>query len=203
DAVVTVVEYGDFECPWTQMAAPTARELLAANADIRYVWRHLPLHDVHPHAQLAAEAAEAAGAQGKFWQMHDLLLSNQGSLQLESLIDYATQIGLDIEQFRENLLRPPYSSRIARDIDSADRSGVAGTPTFFINEHRHDGPQDLSLLTKVIAEARAQASAQAPARRRTGPANSETAARRDSTIAASPDMGIIPVIPVRQPRPGE
>jgi Na+/H+ antiporter NhaA len=157
DAVVTVVEYGDFECPWTQMAAPTARELLAANADICYVWRHLPLPDVHPHAQLAAEAAEAAAAQGKFWEMHDLLLSNQESLQPENLIDYATRLGLDTDRFRDNLLRHPYASRVARDIDSADRSGVAGTPTFFINEHRHDGPQDLPVLSNVIAEARALA----------------------------------------------
>ena len=196
DAVVTVVEYGDFECPWTQMAAPTARELLAANADIRYVWRHLPLHDVHPYAQLAAEATEAAAAQGKFWQMHDLLLSNQEHLQFENLIDYATQLGLDIGRFRDSLLRHPYASRIAQDVDSADRSGVAGTPTFFINEHRHDGPQDLPVLSKVIAEARAQASAAARAPRHKGPTGTAIAALPEPLIAVSPDLGPIPAISV-------
>jgi protein-disulfide isomerase len=199
DAVVTVVEYGDFECPWTQMAAPTARELLAANTDIRYVWRHLPLHDVHPYAQLAAEAAEAAAAQGKFWEMHDLLLSNQGSLQLENLIDYAARLSLDTGRFRDNLLRHPYASRVARDVDSADRSGVAGTPTFFINEHRHDGPQDLPVLSKVIVEARAQASAPARARRRNASADPATAALPEPAIAVSPGLGPIPAISVQPP----
>lgn len=156
DAAVTVVEYGDFECPWTQMAAPTARELLAANADIRYIWRHLPLNDVHPHAQLAAEAAEAAALQGRFWQMHDLLLTNQRNLQFDGLITYATQLGLNVDQFRRDLNRHPFAARVAQDVDSADRSGVAGTPTFFVNERRHDGPQDLATLNKVIQEARAQ-----------------------------------------------
>ena len=153
DAVVTVVEYGDFECPWTQMAAPTARELLAANADIRYVWRHLPLNDVHPHAQLAAEAAEAAAPQGRFWQMHDLLLTDQQHLQFDDLIAYATQLGLDVRQFRADLNRHPFAARVAQDVDSADRSGVAGTPTYFVNERRHDGPQDLATLSRVIREA--------------------------------------------------
>jgi Na+/H+ antiporter NhaA len=157
DAAVTVVEYGDFECAWTQMAAPTARELLAKNPDIRYVWRHLPLHDVHPHAQLAAEATEAAAAQGKFWPMHDLLLTNQDRLQVDDLITYATRLGLDTDRFHDDLVRRPYAARVAQDVDSADRSGVAGTPTFFINERRHDGPQDLTTLTQAVQEARAQA----------------------------------------------
>jgi Na+/H+ antiporter NhaA len=159
DATVTVVEYGDFECPWTQMAAPTARELLAENDDIRYVWRHLPLQDVHPHAQLAAEAAEAAGDQGLFWPMHDLLLTNQDQLQFDDLIGYATQLGLDVDRFRDDLLRHRFAARVAQDVDSADLSGVAGTPTFFINDRRHDGPQDLAALNRVIGQARALLSA--------------------------------------------
>jgi Na+/H+ antiporter NhaA len=197
DAVVTVVEYGDFECPWTQMAAPTARELIAANADIRYVWRHLPLHDVHPYAQLAAEAAESAAAQGKFWEMHDLLLGNQESLQFENLLDYADQLGLDTGRFRDNLLRHPYASRVASDIDSADRSGVAGTPTFFINEHRHDGPQDLPVLSKVIAEARAQALAPARTRQRGEAADTASTESAEPIIAVSPGLGPIPAIVVQ------
>jgi Na+/H+ antiporter NhaA len=153
DAAVTVVEYGDFECPWTQMAAPTARELIASNAHIRYVWRHLPLHDVHPHAQLAAEAAEAAGRQGKFWQMHDVLLIKQDNLELDQILSYAAELGLDVARFRADLTAHEFATRIAQDVDSADRSGVAGTPTFFINNHRHDGPQDLPTLTAAIQQA--------------------------------------------------
>lgn len=156
DATVTIVEYGDFECPWTQMAAPTARELIARNSQIRYVWRHLPLHDVHPHAQLAAEAAEAAAQQDRFWQMHDLLLTNQDNLELDDLIGYATELGLDIDRFHDDLTSHPFAARVAQDVDSADRSGVAGTPTFFINGRRHDGPQDLTTLTNAIQEARHQ-----------------------------------------------
>lgn len=200
DAVVTVVEYGDFECPWTQMAAPTARELLAANGDIRYVWRHLPLPDVHPYAQLAAEAAEAAAAQGKFWEMHDLLLSHQERLQPEDLIDYATRLGLDTNWFRDSLLQHPYASRVARDIDSADSSGVAGTPTFFINEHRHDGPQDLSVLSKVIADARAQALAAAQERNPTGADTAATGAVQEPVVAVSLGFGPVPSITVQRAR---
>jgi protein-disulfide isomerase len=158
-AAVTVVEYGDFECPLTHVAAPAARELLAGDAGLRYVWRHLPLPDVHPHAQLAAEAAEAAAGQGKFWAMHDLLLANRGNLQAGHLIGYAARLDLNVSQFSGDLVAHLHAARVARDIESADRSGVAGTPTFFINGRRHDGRQDLATLSKAIAEARAQASA--------------------------------------------
>jgi Na+/H+ antiporter NhaA len=157
DASVTIVEYGDFECPWTSMAGPTTEELLAENRDIRYVWRHLPLRDIHPHAQLAAEAAEAAAGQGAFWEMHELLLSNQDKLGTDHVLAYATQLGLDLDRFRTELDTHHYAGRVSRDISSADRSGVAGTPTFFINGQRHDGAQDLATLSQVIGEARAQA----------------------------------------------
>lgn len=157
DASVTIVEYGDFECPWTSMAGPTTDELLAENRDIRYVWRHLPLRDIHPHAQLAAEAAEAAAGQGAFWEMHELLLSNQDKLGTDHVLAYATQLGLDLDRFRTELDTHHYAGRVWRDISSADRSGVAGTPTFFINGQRHDGAQDLATLSQVIGEARAQA----------------------------------------------
>jgi protein-disulfide isomerase len=157
DAAVTVVEYGDFECPWTGMVAPTARELLAENGDIRYVWRHLPLPDVHPHAELAAEAAEAAGAQGAFWPMHDLLLAGQEHLDVDNLVGYASTLGLDVDRFRDDLLRRRFATRVAQDVESADITGVAGTPTFFVNDRRHDGPQDLTTLNQVIATARTHA----------------------------------------------
>jgi Na+/H+ antiporter NhaA len=156
DASVTIVEYGDFECPWTSMVGPTTDELLAENRDIRYVWRHLPLRDIHPHAQLAAEAAEAAAGQGAFWEMHELLLSNQDKLGTDHVLAYATQLGLDLDRFRTELDTHHYAGRVSRDISSADRSGVAGTPTFFINGQRHDGAQDLATLSQVIGEARAQ-----------------------------------------------
>ena len=98
-APVTLVEYGDFECPYCGRAEPAVRELLAGYGDLRYVWRHLPLTDVHPHALLAAEGAEAAARQGKFWEMHDQLLDHQGALTAKDLIRYAAELGLDIEQF--------------------------------------------------------------------------------------------------------
>ncbi|WP_225918621.1 Na+/H+ antiporter NhaA [Actinocatenispora comari] len=159
DAVVTVVEYGDFECPWTEMAAPTARQLLAEHTDIRYVWRHLPLPDVHPHAQLAAEAAEAAGEQGAFWAMHDALLAHQTRLEPGDLLGYAGDLGLDVDRFHRALRQRRFAARVERDVASADRSGVAGTPTFFINDRRHDGPQDPAALAAAIDAARRSATA--------------------------------------------
>src|SRR5205823_5196275 len=133
DAPVTVVEYGDFECPYCGQAEPVVRELLGDFADVRYVWRHLPLTDVHPRAQLAAEAAEAAAAQGAFWEMHDLLLAHQNALAPTDLIAYAGQLGLDVERFTDDLRAHAGAARVADGVDSADLSGVSGTPTFFIN----------------------------------------------------------------------
>src|SRR5207247_3202300 len=103
DAPVTVVEYGDFECPYCGQAEPVVRELLRDFADVRYVWRHLPLNDVHPHAQLAAEASEAAAEQGAFWEMHDLLLDHQDALAPNDLIGYAEQLGINVERFTNDL----------------------------------------------------------------------------------------------------
>jgi protein-disulfide isomerase len=155
-APVTVVEYGDFECPYCGLAEPAVRELLADYGDVRYVWRHLPLTDVHPHAQLAAEGAEAAAKQGKFWEMHDELLSHQGALTEEDLIGYASDIGLAVGRFADDLARHAGSARIAEDVDSADISGVSGTPTFFINGRRHYGAYDLGELTDEVRAARAR-----------------------------------------------
>ena len=119
-APVTVVEYGDFECPYCGRAEPSVRELLADFGDVRYVWRHLPLSDVHPHAQLAAEASEAAAAQDSFWEMHDLLLDHQDALKPSDLMRYAGQIGLDAEQFAGDLRKHNGAARVAEDVDSAD-----------------------------------------------------------------------------------
>jgi protein-disulfide isomerase len=157
DAPVTLVEYGDFECPYCGRAEPIIRELLADRGDdIRFVFRHLPLGDVHPHAQLAAEATEAAGSQGKFWEMHDLLLDHQDALTGRDLLRSADELGLDVDQFRDELKRHEHAPRIARDVESAELSGVSGTPTFFINGQRHHGAYDIDTLTKAVSAARAR-----------------------------------------------
>ncbi len=156
-APVTVVEYGDFECPYCGQAEPVVRELLADFGDLRYVWRHLPLSDVHPHAQLAAEAAEAAARQGAFWQMHDLLLAHQGALAARDLIGYAGDLGLNAEKFADDLRNHAGAARVAEDVDSADLSAVSGTPTFFINGNRHYGAYDIETLSAAVKAARARA----------------------------------------------
>ena len=157
EALVTVVEYGDFECPYCGQAEPVIRELLADFGDVRYVWRHLPLTDVHPRAQLAAEAAEAAAGQGAFWPMHDVLLDHQQDLRPADLNRYAGNLGIDVERFRDDLRRHTRASRIAEDVDSASLSGVSGTPTFFINGRRHYGAYDITTLAAAVKTAKARA----------------------------------------------
>ena len=156
DAPVTVLEYGDFECPYCGRAEPVLRELLREHGDVAYVWRHLPLNDVHPNAQQAAEAAEAAAEQGAFWEMHDLLLDHQNALQFRDLLGYAERLGLDVERFEEDLRTREGAGRIAQDVDSADMSGVSGTPTFFVNELRHYGAYDIATLSAAVKAARAR-----------------------------------------------
>ena len=155
DASITVIEFGDFECPYCGQAESVARELLA-DTDLRFVWRHLPLPDVHPRAQLAAEAAEAAAAQGQFWEMHDRLLDHQDELTPAELVQHAAALGLDVDRFRDDLKRHAYVGRVAQDVESADVSGATGTPTFFINGQRHYGAYDLGSLKAAISAARAQ-----------------------------------------------
>jgi protein-disulfide isomerase len=154
DAPVTLVEYGDFECPHCGRAEPAVRELLQTfESDVRFVFRHLPLRDVHEHAQLAAEASEAAGAQGMFWEMHDLLYERQDALGLDEILRYAGDLGLDVDRFSEELQSGRHALRVARDIESADVSGVAGTPTFFVNGRRHYGAYDEMTLLSLVREA--------------------------------------------------
>ncbi len=157
DALVTLVEYGDFECPYCGQAEPVLRELLAGHGDVRYVWRNLPLSDVHPHAQIAAEAAEVAGDQGQFWEMHDLLFRHQDALQPKELVGYADQLGLDGPAFREAVRRRTAAARVAEDVDSADLSNVSGTPTFFINGRRHYGAYDIATLSEAVRAAKIRA----------------------------------------------
>ena len=157
NAPVTVVEYGDFECPYCGMAEPVVRELLADFGDVRYVWRHLPLNDVHPHAELAAEAAEAAADQNAFWEMHDLLFAHQDALRPRDLMAYAEELGLDMQRFMESLRTHAGAGRIADDVDSADLSSVSGTPTFFVNGRRHYGAYDIETLSAAVRAAGARA----------------------------------------------
>jgi Na+/H+ antiporter NhaA len=154
-APVTLVEYGDYECPYCGRAEPIVRELLDSFGDeVRYVWRHLPLNDVHPSAQMAAEAAEAAAAQGAFWEMNDLLLRHQDALAPDDLTRYAEQLDLDTERFWDELRHRRYGDRVAEDVASADASGVSGTPSFFINGRRHQGAYDIDTLTAAVSRAR-------------------------------------------------
>jgi Na+/H+ antiporter NhaA len=157
DALVTVVEYADFECPYCGQAEPVVRQLLAGVGDVRYVWRHLPLVDVHPRAKMAALVAEAAAAQGAFWPMHDLLLDHQSELRPNDLFAYAERLGLDVDALRRDIQTKSGWDHIATDMEGADLSGVAGTPSFFINGRRHDGAYDLDSLTEAIHLAKAQA----------------------------------------------
>jgi Na+/H+ antiporter NhaA len=159
DALVTLLEYGDFECPYCGQAEAVVRELLSSSDDdVRYVWRHLPLNDVHTSAQLAAEASEAAAAQGRFWEYYDALFAHQGTFSPQDLLNYATQIGLDLDRFRDDLHHHEQTPRVAEDVASADASGVSGTPTFFVNGRRHQGAYDIDTLKSVVRAARRRAS---------------------------------------------
>jgi Na+/H+ antiporter NhaA len=164
EAPVTLLEYGDYECPYCGQAEAVVRELLAEfHDDLRYVWRHLPLADVHPNAQTAAEAAEAAGAQGRFWEMHDRLLAHQDELRPIELARHANELGLDLDRFWGDLRGREHAGRVAEDVASADASDVTGTPSFFINGRRHTGAYDIDTLTRAVraAERRVRAAAAA------------------------------------------
>jgi len=153
-APITLLEYGDYECPYCGKAYYVVKDLeLRAGNLMRFVFRNFPLTTVHPHAERAAEAAEAAGAQGKFWEMRDLLYENQQALEDEDLLEYAALAGLDIPRFVREMREGQYHNRIREDFLSGARSGVNGTPTFFINGLRHDGPWDLATLVTAIDDA--------------------------------------------------
>lgn len=157
DASVTLVEYGDFACGYCGLAEHVARAELADDDDLRFVWRHLPLDDIHPTARRAAQASEAAGAQGQFWAMHDLLLADQGSHQLDDLVEHARSLNLDVDRFVADLVGGTFAGRVDRDLQSADLSDVAGTPTFFVNGRRHEGAYDQASLKAAVAAARERA----------------------------------------------
>jgi protein-disulfide isomerase len=153
-APVTLVEYGDYECPYCAEASLVVQQLEDLFEDLlRIVFRHFPLTTVHPHAQHAAEAAEAAGAQGQFWAMHEYLFEHQQALDDEDLIEYADALGLDMVRFGRDMAEHRHAARIREDVLNGIRSGVNGTPTFFINGVRHDGLYTSDSLGAVITEA--------------------------------------------------
>lgn len=150
-APVTVLEYGDYECPFCGQAYIVIAELRRiAGDEFRFAFRNFPLVEVHTHAEHAAEAAEAAGAPGKFWKMHDTLFEHQQALDDGRLIEYADSLGLDLKRFRTELAEHAYLDRIREDIESGLASGVTGTPTFFINDLKYEGPRDVESMLAAI-----------------------------------------------------
>ena len=151
NAPVTLVEYGDYECPYCAAAHLIVKEAQKVMGDnLRFVFRHFPLTQIHPHAEAAAEAAESAGARHRFWEMHDLLYENQQMLDPEHLLGFAEQLGLDTARFARELQRHVHHDRVREDFTSGVRSSVNGTPTFFINGLRHDGSWELGSLLKAL-----------------------------------------------------
>jgi protein-disulfide isomerase len=153
-APVTLVEYGDFECPYCAAAHVIVKKVQEIMEDqLRFVFRHFPLTQIHPHAEPAAEASEAAGAQGRFWEMHDVLYENQPRLDSPHLVLFAEGLGLDVARFERELAQGVYRERVRGDFLSGVRSGVNGTPAFFINGMRYDGSWDLPQLVEALESA--------------------------------------------------
>ena len=154
DAAVTLLEYGDYECPYCGAAYPIVKEVQSRMGDrLRFVFRNFPITTSHPHAEQAAEAAEGAAAQGRFWQMHDLLYENQRRLDDPALRTYAETLGLDVEQFDRELTEHVHAARVREDFMSGVRSGVNGTPGFYINGVRHDDSYDAETLLAALERA--------------------------------------------------
>jgi protein-disulfide isomerase len=151
DAPLQLVEYGDYECPFCGMAHPAVQELKRVLSDrLCFAYRHFPIVGAHPHAVRAAEAAEAAEAQGRFWAMHDLLFEHQDRLDDEMLVSHAVRLGLDLERFVEDLRTQRFIPRVQEDLSSGARSGVNGTPTFFVNGQRYDGVPEVRSLIDAL-----------------------------------------------------
>jgi protein-disulfide isomerase len=153
-APVTLLEYGDYQCPFCGAAHPAVKHVLQRVAgDVLFAYRHFPLTQIHPYAQQAAEAAEAAAAQGRFWEMHDLLFTHQDRLALRDLVEHAEALGLDLERFTSELESGAHTGRVREEFLSGVRSGVNGTPTFFVNGIRHNGGYDPESLLDAIGAA--------------------------------------------------
>ena len=155
DAPITLVEYGDFECPHCGRAYPIVKAVQDhLGNQLRFVFRNFPISESHPHAENAAEASEAAAAQDRYWQMHDMLFENQNALEDVDLVSYAEEIGLDVERFERELENGTYTNDVAEDFSTGVRSGVNGTPTFFVNGERFDGDwTDPSVFAQSLLDA--------------------------------------------------
>jgi len=154
NAPLTLVEYGDFQCPHCRNAFPIVKKVQQQlGARLRFAFRNFPLTQIHPEAEHAAEAAEAAGAQGAFWQMHDRLFERQFALDDDSLVEYAQELGLNADRLRGELDAGTYRAKVRDDFMSGVKSGVNGTPTFFINGERYDGSYDLGSLLEAVSAA--------------------------------------------------
>jgi protein-disulfide isomerase len=151
DARVALLEYGDYECPFCGRAYPILKEVLRrAGSAVCFVFRNFPLSEVHPHALIAAQAAEAAAAEGMFWPMHDALYENQHALELDDILGYAAVLSLDVERMRAEIEGGVYRERVRQDFRSGVRSGVNGTPAFYIDGYRFDGAWDAETLTAAL-----------------------------------------------------
>ena len=156
-ATITLVEFGDYQCPFCGRAFWELQQIERQFArDLRFVFRNFPLVDQHPEAMIAAQAAEAAAAQGRFWEMHDTLYENQDALDFDNLLGYAAHLDLDLDRFIDDIETQRYMDQIENDFMGGVRSGVNGTPCFFINDQRHDGPWDASTLARALERARNQ-----------------------------------------------
>jgi protein-disulfide isomerase len=154
DAPVTLLEYGDYECPYCGKAYPLVKQVQGLLGDrLRFAFRNFPLNTVHPHASIAAQAAEAAAAQGKFWEMHDLLFEHQDDLADADLVQYALKLGLEVYRFEADLSSEVFAPRVREDFRSGVRSGVNGTPTFFINGARYNGENEADALLAALRSA--------------------------------------------------
>jgi protein-disulfide isomerase len=151
NAPLNIVEYGDYECPYTGMAYPIVKEIVRQfGHKLYFVFRNFPLNEIHPHAQNAAEAAEAAASQGKFWEMHDYLFEHQKALDINHLLEYAQKVGLDIERFKKDMLGHGYGPSINESLKNGINSGVEGTPTFFVNGVRYEESWDLETFSSML-----------------------------------------------------
>ncbi len=156
DSGLVLLEYGDYECPYCGAAYPVVKELQKRmKGKMAFTFRNFPLANAHPHAELAAEAAEAAAAQGKFWEMHDMLYENQDALDPENLVEYATSLGIDVARFTREVNEHVYAPRVREDFHSGVRSGVNGTPSFFINGVLYAGQYDVRSMLAALREAEA------------------------------------------------
>jgi protein-disulfide isomerase len=157
DAPVTLLEYGDYECPYCGAAYPIVKQVQAQMEDrLRFVFRNFPISTSHPHAEQAAEAAEAAEAQGRFWEMHDHLYEHQRHLEPQDLRGYAAELGLDVERFEDELAQHVHEARVREDFMSGVHSGVNGTPTFYINGLRHDDSYGADTLLAALERPQGQ-----------------------------------------------